>query len=340
MSHSIDTILTTALTAVDHVQELNALEQIRVQYLGKKGELTELLKSIASLPVSERPNAGQLINQAKHTLQQALQEKKNNLETQQLAQALAQQTIDVSLPGRGFKPGNHHPISRTRQRMVAFFEKLGFQTITGPEIEDDFHNFTALNFPENHPARDMQDTFFLDAHDLLLRTHTSCVQIRQMEQRKPPLRIIAPGRVYRTDDIDMTHTPMFHQLEGLYVDTHVTFAQLKGILIDFLEHFFERKLTIRFRPSFFPFTEPSAEVDIQAYDYDEQGKPIPGTERWLEVLGCGMVHPEVLKAVNIDSEKYRGFAFGMGIDRLTLLRYGIDDLRLMFENDQRFLQQF
>ncbi|AWL11832.1 Phenylalanine--tRNA ligase [Saliniradius amylolyticus] len=304
-----------------------ALDKVRVEFLGKKGKLTELLKGLGKLSPEERPKVGGQINQAKQQLQGLIQERGNLLKQQELNAKLAKETLDVTLPGRTLEAGGIHPVSRTIERISAFFGELGFVVKSGPEIEDSFHNFDALNIPANHPARADHDTFYFNP-DAMLRTQTSGVQIRTMEQERPPLRIISPGRVYR-NDYDQTHTPMFHQVEGLMVDKNVSFAELKGILQDFLTHFFEQELTIRFRPSYFPFTEPSAEVDVMGKD----GK-------WLEVLGCGMVHPNVLRAVNIDPEEYTGFAFGMGVERLTMLRYQVTDLRAFFENDLRFLKQF
>ena len=295
--------------------------------MGKKGRMTELLKGLGKLSNEERPAAGQKINQAKQKIQQLIHAKGQLLQTQELNQKLAGETIDVSLPGRGASRGGLHPVTRTINRIESFFSELGFSVKTGPEVEDGFHNFDALNIPANHPARADHDTFYFNP-DVMLRTQTSGVQIRTMEVEQPPLRIISPGRVYR-NDYDQTHTPMFHQVEGLMVDKNVSFAELKGILHDFLNNFFEQDLQVRFRPSYFPFTEPSAEVDVMG----KNGK-------WLEVLGCGMVHPNVLKAVNIDPEIYTGFAFGMGVERLTMLRYEVNDLRAFFENDLRFLKQF
>jgi phenylalanyl-tRNA synthetase alpha chain len=279
-----------------------------------------------------------VINQAKDKVQQSLEARKLTLKDAQLNARLESEKVDVTLPGRGQHSGGLHPVTQTLQRIEALFSQLGFSVAEGPEIEDDFHNFESLNIPETHPARAMHDTFYFDAHTLL-RTHTSPVQIRTMEQQQPPLRVIAPGRVYRCDS-DLTHTPMFHQVEGLMVDEAVSFADLKGILDDFLRNFFERDLEVRFRPSYFPFTEPSAEADIQCVMCGGAGCRVCSHTGWLEVLGCGMVHPEVFRHVGIDSEKYSGFAFGMGVERLAMLRYGVNDLRLFFENDLRFLQQF
>ena len=306
--------------------DLAGLDAIRVRYLGKKGLLTELLKGLGRLPAEERPAAGQDINEAKQTLQSELAARKEHLEAAREQSDIESQRLDVSLPGRGETLGGLHPITRTMRRMEAIFRQAGFEVHTGPEVEDEFHNFEALNIPEHHPARAMHDTFYF-GDGRLLRTHTSPVQIRSMRSQGAPIRLIAPGRVYRCDS-DQTHSPMFHQLEGLVVDRGVSFAHLKSVLHDFLERFFERRMRVRFRPSYFPFTEPSAEVDV------EWG------EGWLEVLGCGMVHPRVLEFGDIDPEEFTGYAFGMGVERLAMLRYGVHDLRLFFDNDLRFLRQF
>jgi len=311
---------------------------VRVRYLGKSGLLTAQLKQLGKLPADQRPLAGQAINKAKQALQGLIEQRKTTLEQQALAERLSSERVDVTLPGRGLGQGGLHPVSRTLARIEELFSRAGFAIEEGPEIEDDYHNFEALNIPAHHPARAMHDTFYFDTH-LLLRTHTSPVQIRTMENAGPPLKIIAPGRVYRCDS-DLTHTPMFHQVEGLLVDEDVSFADLKGVLYDFLQNFFERDLKIRFRPSYFPFTEPSAEADIECVMCGGEGCRVCSHTGWLEVLGCGMVHPEVFRHVGIDSEKYTGYAFGMGVERLTMLRYGINDLRLFFENDLRFLKQF
>jgi phenylalanyl-tRNA synthetase alpha chain len=333
-----------ALTAkaqadIEAADNLDALDQIRVAYLGKKGELTSLLKTLGSLPADERKAAGQDINQAKQQVQQAIEARKTSLQAAALEAKLASERIDVTLPGRGQSSGGLHPVTRTMQRIEELFSQLGFAIEQGPEIEDDYHNFEALNIPAHHPARAMHDTFYFDAQTLL-RTHTSPVQVRHMQSDQPPLRIIAPGRVYRCDS-DLTHTPMFHQVEGLLVDRNVSFSDLMGTLADFLQHFFEDdKLQTRFRPSYFPFTEPSSEVDIQCVMCGGEGCRVCGNTGWLEILGCGMVHPNVFKAVGIDNEEYTGYAFGMGVERLAMLRYGVNDLRLFFENDLKFLQQF
>jgi len=334
----LQTLLKNTQKAIADASDLKILEDIRVQCLGKKGEITELLKNLSSLSPEERPSAGQAVNQVKVKVQNLLTSRKEELELTKLESQLAGQAIDVTLPGRAQNFGSLHPVTRTRQRVEAFFSQVGFSIVEGPEIEDDYHNFEALNIPLHHPAREMQDTFYFD-DGMVLRTHTSPVQIRVMENTKPPLKVITPGRVYRCDS-DLTHTPMFHQVEGLLVDETTSFADLKGLLADFMRHFFERDLGIRFRPSYFPFTEPSAEVDIECVICSGKGCRVCGRSGWLEVLGCGMVHPKVLENVKIDSEKYIGFAFGLGLDRLAMLRYQIDDLRIMFENDLRFLEQF
>jgi len=323
----LEEVVGQAKADIEGVSDIATLDEIRVKYLGKKGFFTEQMKGLGALSAEERPAAGAVINQAKQQVQDALNECREALEVAVLNQKLAAETIDISLPGRRIENGGLHPVTRTIERIERLFGEMGFKVARGPEIEDGFHNFDALNIPAHHPARTDHDTFYFNP-DLMLRTHTSGVQIRTMQQQQPPIRIIAPGRVYR-NDYDMTHTPMFHQVEGLLVDEHASFTELKGILHDFLRNYFEEDLTIRFRPSYFPFTEPSAEVDVMG----KNGK-------WLEVLGCGMVHPNVLRSVGIDPEKYSGFAFGMGVERLTMLRYGVNDLRAFFENDLRFLKQF
>ncbi len=328
-----------ALATINAADNLDVLDQIRVDYLGKKGELTSLLKTLGKLPAETRKAAGQDINNAKREVQQAIEQRKQSLEAEKLNARLVSEKIDVSLPGRGQQAGGLHPVTRTMARIENLFSRLGFVVEQGPEIEDDFHNFEALNIPSHHPARAMHDTFYFDA-TTLLRTHTSPVQVRHMETNKPPLRIIAPGRVYRCDS-DLTHTPMFHQVEGLLVDENVSFADLMGTLADFLKQFFENEdLQTRFRPSYFPFTEPSSEVDIQCVMCEGKGCRVCGHTGWLEVLGCGIVHPKVFESAGIDTEKYTGYAFGMGVERLAMLRYGVNDLRLFFENDLKFLQQF
>ena len=327
-----------AQQAVEAATDLQVLDQIRVQYLGKKGVLTEQMKQLGGLSAEERPKAGQAINQAKQAVQQAIEARKEALQSEALNARLAAESLDVTLPGRNAEQGGLHPISRTLERIESLFIQLGFEVAQGPEIEDDYHNFEALNIPETHPARAMHDTFYVDEHTVL-RTHTSPVQIRVMENRQPPLRVIAPGRVYRCDS-DLTHTPMFHQIEGLMVDEQISFADLKGMLDEFLRNFYEKELKVRFRPSYFPFTEPSAEADVQCVHCGGEGCRVCSHTGWLEVLGCGVVHPKVLESAGIDSEKYVGFAFGIGVERLAMQRYGVNDLRLFFENDLRFLKQF
>ncbi len=336
--HDLSALVEQAEQEIAAVTELAALDHLRVSYLGKKGVLTVQVKQLGSLPSEERPKAGQVINQAKQKVQMALEQRRQLLQNEALQARLAAETIDVTLPGRGCSSGGIHPVTQTRERIEALFASMGFEVAEGPEIEDDYHNFEALNIPESHPARAMHDTFYFDSRTVL-RTHTSPVQIRVMEQREPPLRVIAPGRVYRCDS-DLTHTPMFHQVEGFMVDEKVNFAELKGVLDDFLHNFFEQELAIRFRPSYFPFTEPSAEADIQCVICNGSGCRVCGHTGWLEVLGCGMVHPNVFESAGVDAERYTGFAFGMGVERLAMLRYGVNDLRLFFENDLRFLRQF
>jgi len=323
----IESIVTAALAEFLVCDDPAALENSKARYLGKAGRLTELLKSLGKLPAAERPAAGARINAAKESLETALVRRREELADANLARQLAGEALDVSLPGRGQGSGGLHPITRTLERIETLFHSLGFSVADGPEIEDDFHNFTALNMPEDHPSRSMHDTFYVEG-GMVLRTHTSPVQIRYMEAHPPPIKIIAPGRVYRVDS-DATHSPMFHQVEGLWIDETVSFADLKGVFTDFTRRFFERDdLELRFRPSFFPFTEPSAEIDMSF------------GEGWLEIAGAGQVHPNVLSAVGIDPERHQGFAFGMGPDRLAMLRYGVNDLRLFYENDLRFLRQF
>jgi phenylalanyl-tRNA synthetase alpha chain len=327
LNESLNELTNRAHAAIEGSVDLVALDDVRVAFLGKKGELTQQLKSLGKLSDTDRPVAGQAINKAKQSVQVALEVRKDALESAALAEQLKADAVDVTLKGRGQTVGGLHPVTRTRERIESIFAGAGFGVAHGPEIEDDFHNFTALNVPPDHPARAMHDTFYFEG-GRLLRTHTSPVQIRAMQAQGAPIRIIAPGRVYRCDS-DMTHTPMFHQVEGLVIDRDVSFANLKAVLHEFVERFFERKVELRFRPSYFPFTEPSAEVDVKS----ESGK-------WLEILGCGMVHPNVLRNVGIDPDEYTGYAFGMGVERLAMLRYGVNDLRLFFDNDLAFLQQF
>lgn len=327
-----------AFSAIEQAQDINTLEAIRIDYLGKKGRLTDILKNVVNLPAHEKPLMGQLVNQAKRAISEKIESRLLQLKEQLLQEKLVAEQIDVSLPGRHSKTGTLHPVTQVKQFVNEYFSRLGFDIVEGPEIETEFYNFEALNIPGHHPARAMHDTFYF-GDGRLLRTHTSPVQIRSMEQRTPPLRLIAPGRVYRCDS-DLTHTPMFHQVEGLMVDKQATLSGLKGLLQDFFAHFFQRELAFRFRPSYFPFTEPSAEMDIECTQCSGKGCRTCKFTGWLEVGGCGMVHPNVLKAVNISPEEYQGWAFGMGLDRLAMLYYGIDDLRMMFENDLAFLKQF
>ncbi len=323
--------LEQGLADIAAAADSQALDQVRVNYLGKKGVVTASMKALGALPADEKKAMGMEINRVKTALFSAIQERKDALQAAELDRKLLAETVDVTLPGRGRKPGGLHPVTRAMQRINRLFVNMGFEVVTGPEIEDDFHNFEALNFPAHHPARAMHDTFYFpDGH--LLRTHTSPVQIRAMKDRKPPLRVIAPGKVYRSDS-DQTHTPMFHQVEGLVIGKSVTFASLKGVLNQFVNAFFEEDLKIRLRPSYFPFTEPSAEVDVE-------WKKASGQSDWLEVLGCGMVHPNVLRSGGIDPDVYTGFAFGLGVERFAMLRYGVVDLRSFFENDLAFLAQF
>lgn len=324
---SLESLQQEALQAIAAADNLQALDQVRVQFTGKKSQLAEQSKALGKMDAEQRKEFGAQIHSVRESIQNALTERQATLQAQALAEKLAKETVDITLAGRGQAVGSLHPVTQVQERICQFFTKAGFQIAQGPEVEDDYHNFEALNIPGHHPARAMHDTFYFDVKHLL-RTHTSGVQIRTMETQKPPIRIICPGRVYRCDS-DQTHSPMFHQIEGLYLAEKTNFAELKGLLINLLNEFFEKDLKVRFRPSYFPFTEPSAEVDIM----DEKG-------RWLEVLGCGMVHPNVLKAAGIDPEQYQGFAFGLGVERFAMLRYGVNDLRMFYQNDVRFLRQF
>ena len=328
-----------ALAAVASAADERSLEALRVRYLGKKGEVTALLKSLGRLPQAERPAAGARINAAKGRLQDAIGERRQALEQQQLGRDLADEAVDVTLPGRSRAAGSLHPITQTFRRIERIFTSAGYGVVSGPEIEDDYHNFEALNIPAHHPARAMHDTLYLD-NGMLLRTHTSPVQVRVMERSAPPIRIICPGRVYRKDDVDASHSPVFHQVEGLVVDEGVAFADLKGVVVDFVHRFFEKDLEVRFRPSYFPFTEPSAEVDVQCVHCLGEGCRACGGSGWTEVLGCGMVHPNVLSMSGIDTERFTGFAFGFGVDRFATLFFQIDDMRMLFDNELRFLEQF
>ncbi len=327
-----------ARSKIQAADDSATLEQLRVDYLGKKGQITALLKGLGKLSAEERPAAGAQINVVKQELQSLIGKRKQALESAAVEARLAAEKIDVTLPGRGQSTGGLHPVTHTIERIEAFFSGIGFDVVEGPEIEDDYHNFEALNIPAHHPARAMHDTFYVD-ETTVLRTHTSPVQVRVMESEAPPLRVICPGRVYRCDS-DLTHTPMFHQVEGLLIDEHSSFADLKGVVEEFLRVFFEKELAVRFRPSYFPFTEPSAEVDIQCVNCGGEGCRVCSHTGWIEIMGCGMVHPSVFGHANIDPDRYSGFAFGMGVERLAMLRYGVNDLRLFFDNDLRFLEQF
>ena len=334
----IDQIRLEAESAIKGSHRLSSLEGLRVKYLGKKGLVTGLLKTLRESPLAERPRLGAQINELKQSIINLLDLQKQSLEKAEIDLKLLSEKIDITLPGRNVSNGGIHPITRTLDRIESFFDGIGFSIETGPEIEDDYYNFEALNMPSHHPARAMHDTFYIDK-STVLRTHTSPVQIRTMKSKNPPIRMICPGRVYRRDS-DVTHTPMFHQVEGLVVDKAVNFSHLKGLLNQFLKAFFEMDLPVRFRPSYFPFTEPSAEVDIQCNNCGGKGCRVCGMTGWLEVLGGGMVHPNVFKHCDVDQTTYTGFAFGMGVERLAMLRYGVNDLRLFFENDLRFLEQF
>jgi len=333
-----DSLLTDALQAIKEASDEKSLESLRVRFLGKKGSFTAMLKSLGKLPPKERPAAGEDINHAKQRLEQAIEARKKLLVAESLHSKLTEEVIDVTLPGRRQNKGGLHPITITLERITEIFESAGYSVAVGPELEDDYYNFEALNIPPHHPARAMHDTFYVSP-DKVLRTHTSPVQVRVMETGEPPFRMICPGKVYRCDS-DLTHTPMFHQVEGLLVDEKVSFADLKGTVEEFLYSYFEAEMPVRFRPSYFPFTEPSAEVDMGCVSCGGSGCRICGYKGWLEVMGCGMVHPRVLEMSNIDTSRYNGFAFGMGVERLAMLRYDVSDLRTYFENDLRFLQQF
>lgn len=336
--NNLEALSAAAAQAISAADSIAALDKVRVEFLGKKGALTALLKNLGKLPDEERPRVGAEINQAKENLQVLINSRRIELDNASLSARMDEERIDVSLPGRNNAVGGLHPITRTMQRIEAFFTAVGYKVEQGPEIEDDYHNFEALNIPAHHPARAMHDTFYID-QNTVLRTHTSPVQIRTMEHQSPPIRVICPGRVYRCDS-DLTHTPMFHQVEGLVVDEDISFADLKGTVDQFLKAFFEADLPVRFRPSYFPFTEPSAEMDIQCTNCRGKGCRICGQTGWLEIGGCGMVHPNVFAHCRVDPERYSGFAFGMGVERLAMLRYGVTDLRMFFENDIRFIKQF
>ena len=339
MDADVERIERAAVAALEAAQDDHALAAARASYIGKKGALTTLLKTLGSVPAAERPRAGAAINGAKQRILAAAQARSAALTSAEDDRDLAKQTVDVTLPGRARQGGSLHPIAQTFRRIERIFVGAGYDVVAGPEVEDDYHNFEALNIPADHPARAMHDTLYLEG-GLLLRTHTSPVQVRVMERQAPPIRIICPGRVYRKDDMDASHSPMFHQVEGLVVDEGISFADLKGTVTDFVQRFFEQDLGVRFRPSYFPFTEPSAEVDVECVHCLGDGCQTCARTGWTEVLGCGLVHPNVLAKAGIDSERYTGFAFGFGVDRFATLYFQIDDMRALFENDQRFLAQF
>ena len=339
MQQEIAALREQALAAIKAAGDGKSLEEARVEYLGKKGVLTQLLRGMGGLPPEERPVVGKWVNALRDELTLALEERKKELEQVELAARMAAETIDVTLPGKRKERGGLHPLTQVLREMLDVFVGMGFEVVEGPEIETDYYNFEALNIPKHHPARDMQDTFYI-TENILLRTQTSPVQIRTMESRRPPVRIVAPGKVYRVDAADATHSPMFHQIEGLLIDKHVTMGDLKGTLTAVAHKLFGKERGVRFRPSYFPFTEPSAEMDISCGICHGKGCRFCGGEGWLEILGCGMVHPNVLRMVDYDPEEVGGFAFGMGLERVALLKYGIEDIRLLFENDVRFLRQF
>ena len=339
MKQQLAEIKNTAVTVIENCGTTAELDEARVKYLGKKGELTALLKQMGKLDPSERPVMGQLVNEAKAQLEELIAERTAVIKKNETAEKLAAETIDITMPGKVARVGRLHPLSSVLNDMIDIFQSMGFDVVDGPEVETDYYNFEALNVPADHPARDMQDTFYL-ADNLLLRTQTSAAQIRTMENRKPPIRIICPGRVFRADEVDATHSPVFHQIEGLVVDKGVTMCDLKGVLEQFAHEIYGKDTKVKFRPSFFPFTEPSVEVDVSCSECGGKGCRVCKGSGWIEILGAGMVHPKVLSACGIDPEEYSGFAFGIGLDRLTTTRYKISDIRLLFENDKRFLDQF
>lgn len=339
MKEQLSAILTDAKNQVASSQNETEIEAVRVKFLGKKGELTAILKQMGSLSPEERPKMGALVNEAKQELEELISVKKNELKSAEQEKKLAEETIDITLPHKEIKPGKLHPLNTVLDDMINIFQSMGFDVVDGPEVETDHYNFECLNVPADHPARDMQDTFYL-ADNLLLRTQTSAAQIRTMETRKPPIRVICPGRVFRADEVDATHSPVFHQIEGLVVDKGVTMCDLKGVLEEFAHEIYGSDTKVKFRPSFFPFTEPSVEVDVTCSECGGKGCRVCKGSGWIEILGAGMVHPNVLRSCGIDPEEYSGFAFGIGLDRLTTTRYKISDIRLLFENDKRFLDQF
>jgi phenylalanyl-tRNA synthetase alpha chain len=338
MIETLEDVKKQAEAELNSVNDEVSLQNLKAKFVGRKGVITEILKGMKDIPDSDRPRMGKLINETKTFVEELIERRLDTIREEKKRRSLDEEKIDVTLPGRGIPIGARHPITQVMEEIVTIFERMGFEVAEGPEVETDYYNFEALNIPKNHPARDMQDTFYI-SDEIVLRTHTSPVQIRVMEKRKPPVRVIAPGKVYRCDS-DISHTPMFHQIEGLLVDEGVTFGDLKGVLTEFVRLVFGEGVGVRFRPSFFPFTEPSAEVDIACLICGGKGCRVCKNSGWLEILGCGMVDPEVFKSVGYDPEKYSGFAFGMGIERITMLKYGINDIRLFFENDLRFLKQF
>ena len=339
MKEKLEALKAEAVSAVNGVTDEKGIEELRVKYLGKKGEITSLLKQMGSLSPEERPVMGQLVNKAKQEVEELITEKKAEISKIETEQKLLNETIDITMPGKSGKPGKLHPLNTVLNDMIDIFQSMGFDVVDGPEVETDHYNFECLNVPADHPARDMQDTFYL-GENLLLRTQTSAAQIRTMETRKPPIRVICPGRVFRADEVDATHSPVFHQIEGLVVDKGITMCDLKGVLEQFAHEIYGKDTKVKFRPSFFPFTEPSVEVDVTCSECGGKGCRVCKGSGWIEILGAGMVHPKVLKSCGIDPDEYSGFAFGIGLDRLTTTRYKISDIRLLFENDKRFLEQF
>ena len=339
MKEKLEALKAEAVSAVNGVTDEKGIEELRVKYLGKKGEITSLLKQMGSLSPEERPVMGQLVNKAKQEVEELITEKKAEISKIETEQKLLNETIDITMPGKSGKPGKLHPLNTVLNDMIDIFQSMGFDVVDGPEVETDHYNFECLNVPADHPARDMQDTFYL-GENLLLRTQTSAAQIRTMETRKPPIRVICPGRVFRADEVDATHSPVFHQIEGLVVDKGITMCDLKGVLEQFAHEIYGKDTNVKFRPSFFPFTEPSVEVDVTCSECGGKGCRVCKGSGWIEILGAGMVHPKVLKSCGIDPDEYSGFAFGIGLDRLTTTRYKISDIRLLFENDKRFLEQF
>ncbi len=339
MKEKLELLKSEALGAVAAAKDEKQIDEIRIKYLGKKGELTAILKQMGGLSPEERPIMGQLVNQAKQELEEAISSAANSFKAKAADQKLKAETLDITMPSKPAAKGGLHPLNIVLNDMIDIFQSMGFDVVDGPEVETDYYNFEALNVPADHPARDMQDTFYL-AENLLLRTQTSAAQIRTMENRKPPIKIICPGRVYRADEVDATHSPVFHQIEGLVVDKNITMCDLKGVLEQFAHEIYGKETEVKFRPSFFPFTEPSVEVDVTCSECRGKGCRVCKGSGWIEILGAGMVHPRVLRACGIDPEEYSGFAFGIGLDRLTTTRYKVSDIRLLFENDLRFLKQF